>query len=170
MSKQFRFYAVKEDLEISLNTVASELKLKFADAWIHGSKDIPIYNCLTDWNGLGINTTGRTTGAGFFLIVTASTTLTHKTIRMDDGSTRFKYDPIRNPSSIVLQPSGVFKSQEREVLIVGMCGTALTNLESENLYRNFRKLFLHSYTKLDNGAYLGPQANDLVASDQVTLA
>ena len=49
---------------------------------------------------------------GGFIIVPKDTDLTPKRIEMNDGSYRYKYEPILNPVSLVIQPSGVFEQVE----------------------------------------------------------
>lgn len=170
MSKQVRFYAAKDDLTDSIMNVENVLALKYADAWIHKTVDeIPIYDSLTAWKALGINKTGRTTGGGFFIVVPKDLDLTPKKIDVNDGSSRYKYEPILNPFSLVIQPSGVFEQDIEKSLIVGMFGTSNYDEKSQELFKSFRKLFLKGYSRFDDGSYIGPKTSRLCSKGELKI-
>jgi len=169
MSMQFKFYATTEDLLGSLQNVERNLTLRFFDAWVHKSAEIPKYDSLTDWSQLGISPRGREGDSGFFLVTKRNTNLQIACIEYEDGTKGYHYSPESNRSGFVLKPSGVFNSDGTQMLISGMCGTAMTGVDSRELYQAFRKMFLKGYTKIKNGAYIGKNAAQLLADETVVV-
>ncbi|MCH2074198.1 MAG: hypothetical protein MK130_04970 [Puniceicoccaceae bacterium] len=159
MSKQITFYANRLDLIDSLNRIKTSFSLRFTDAWIHDSSEIPCFDDLTNWSDLGSNLTGNPVGAGFFLITRSKQNVRLKTIKMDDGSSRYKVEPLLNPGSIILQPSGVFCDEDdTNYLISGKFGTALSDKDSLHLFKDFKKLFLKGYSYKKKQFYIGPNS------------
>lgn len=169
MSKQFRFYATKIDLVAGLARIRQVLELNYADAWLHEDVSIPVFDDLSRWQGLGENSSGRSAGAGFFLAVKSTESLKMKTVKMDNGGVKFKYEPHANTNSVVLQPSGIYRKSDPQLLVCGMCGTALRNAESVDLYNQFRKAFLRDFSKRSDGSYLGPDAASKLAAGELEL-
>ncbi|MEM7478574.1 MAG: hypothetical protein AAF483_26625 [Planctomycetota bacterium] len=172
MSKQFQFYATAGDLQGCFNDVETELTLKYADAWMSKTSEILVLDSLATWEALGKNHTGRTVGAGFFLIVDSRIELHRKSIQMDDGSTQFKYAPGQNPESIVIQPSGVYVDPENgnSELVLGMCGTAMANPGSLSLYKDFKRLFTKRLTRMKDGIFMGKEARQMVDDEALELS
>ncbi len=172
MSSQFQFYATKDDLLLALSEVETHLDLQYADAWMSKTPDIPVLRTLSSWPDLGCNETGRAVGAGFFLIVEAGIVLQKKLIAMDDGTTQYKYAPTKNPSSIVIQPSGIYRDVDSgpEELVLGMCGTAMSDPKSHCLYKRFRKHFTQSMRRTNNGLFIGNNAAKMVYDRAIALS
>ena len=169
MSKQFRFYATKSDLIGGFDRVSKLVDLLYVDAWLHENPKIPVFADLSTWQELGENASGKSAGAGFFLVVKTTEPLKMKTVKMDSGGSKFKFEPLLNPSSIVIQPSGVYKESDPQLLIAGMCGTALNNPDSTNLYSQFRKAFLRGFNKQSDGSFIGPDATSRLSEGEFDL-
>lgn len=170
MAQQFRFYATKIDLLISLDALEKVLDVQYFDAWVHDSKDIPRYKSLRDWIELGVSPGGREGDAGFFLVSRGVADLTKKQINYDDGTVGYKYEAALNPESIVFKPSGMFTSTILQKLVCGMCGTASNEASSKLLFNDFKKIFLSDYKRLKGGAYLGNNANLLMRDTKIQLS
>ena len=170
MSKQVTFYANRADLISSLVTISSKLSVRYTDAWIHDTLDIPYFDDLTEWDDLGVNKTGKSVGAGFFLITKKDEAVSPKTINMNDGSTKYKVEPLLNPHSIIIQPSGVFSDEDgTDYLMSGKFGTAMDNSESLDLFKEFKKLFLKGYKNVNKQYYIGPESSEEEASGRLQV-
>src|SRR5262249_19906892 len=76
------------------------------------------------------------------------------------GGTRFFFDQLMNPRSLILSPGGVFQGK---CIIAGQVGTCTTARESEDLLRLFARELRRQFTKV-RSYYVGEEALRMLES------
>ncbi len=154
-SRQTHIFATRSDLEPGLRKFEAEMRAKYARCGMFRDPIVDQFGSLTDWDGLGKNTTGNHITGECFLVVRMTTKLSVERVPQKDGGIRYGIDQLLNPDSITFLPGGIYDDQR--ILVCGHIGTASTTAASVALYKAFVKYVTKGFDRV--GSYrVGPEA------------
>jgi len=87
------------------------------------------------------------------------------TVQMNDLTIRYKPKIAQNPSAIIFEPGGVFRtSEEYSIFVVGKIATTnIDSVESKELFKSFSSKFLKGFKRAAD-AYCGPEAFESIVN------
>jgi hypothetical protein len=167
-SKAIHFHATKRDLESLLTAVESQRPLKYTQAGMFDSAEIPTYTSCLAIASLGCAPSGESIGEPFWLITDADATVSIKTVPQHRGGVRYGVDPGLKPESVVLWPGGVFEGHIKwrggefngGAVIDGQIATAMFNPTSMELMNLFAREAKRQFKRIKS-FFVGPQAEQL---------
>lgn len=148
MSSEIYFFMTRDDLLHMLTRVEESIKVKYIENAAYYSKDIPIYDSLTDYEYLGISKTGDHQSDSF-LVLEKSEELHPEERLQSDGKTRYLVDQSNHPDSAALWLGGMYQDK---FLVCGHMGTISGSDTSKRIFNTFRKC-IKAQCKYKKGRY-----------------
>jgi hypothetical protein len=156
MSKEFFFYATKNDLLIGIQNFEETRPVDYIPVELYNDPNIPKYESINKYESLGINYSGNHQSE-LLLILDKGIRVNVRGVSQQRGGIKYAFDQSNNHTSIVFWPGGIYKN---ECLINGHVNTISDDRISLELYKEFRKKVTKGFKKI-KGYYFGPEALDL---------
>lgn len=148
MASEIYFFMTKEDLLHMLTRVEESIGVKYIENAAYYSKDIPIYDSLTDYEYLGISRTGDHQSESF-LVLEKSEELHPEERLQFDGRMRYLVDQSNHSDSVGLWLGGMYRDK---FLVCGHMGTISASDKSKRIFNAFRKC-IKAQCKYKKGRY-----------------
>ena len=159
MSKEFRFFTLKEDLLEILSDIED---IKYVKSEIYNKEEYITYKSITEFEDLGINRSGDHNSPIYLVLYSEDPIISEGRKQIDTGEIKYFLGQShkRNRDSIAFWPGGLY---EENFLIHGHVSTISDDKKSEELYKIFKKAFSKKCKKIKNW-YFGKEAL-LIAKD-----
>jgi hypothetical protein len=128
-------------------------KVKFVESGLFDTPQVEYPNCDAIPN-FGISTSGDLRDNHQYLIFPATATVVQEAFQANDGRTRYRCYPIKNPGTVVFEPSGVCSPTH---IVTGDFGTVLKDEVSVLLYKTLAQV-LRKQCTISGTAAVGAEA------------
>lgn len=169
MSKQVHFFATPADLKSVLQRVEADSEVQYVPNGLFEPGALSVAQSLASASGLGVNLTGKPFGAGGFFVLAKGKPIPIKQIELAySQGLREKFDTDKSHGWIYFEPGGAAeKSGQKTRLVVGKFGITLPSVESESLYRVFKKHFSKCFEKFENRSLIGSEAKSKLLEAEI---
>lgn len=150
------FFATRADMEVVLIEIEKTASLLYTTKGLF-SKPQQEFDTALALPNLGTLQNGHHSLEPSYLVVPAEQPFEVRVVEQHDGSTKYAIDQLRNPHSIIFQPSGVY---EARAIIMGAVTTISSDSKSLSLYKLFSKTLRSKFQK-NNTMYIGLEAATL---------
>ncbi len=140
-----RVYATPVDWRGLLSAVESRGRLTGVEYGPHLIPDPEVLGSIGDIPRLGLALDPDSIGCESYVVVEPELKIAGRPVRASDGVTRYYFDQLENPDSIMLRPAGFWAER---TLICGNVGTVSNSPLSKSLLNRFRRAIRNSCTNL----------------------
>lgn len=170
MSKQVHFFATPADLKSVLQRVEADIEVQYVPNGLFELGTLSVAQSLASASGLGVNLTGKRFGAGGFFVLAKGKPIPIKQIELaySQGLRVCEFDTDKSHGWIYFEPGGATEKPGKKVrLVVGKIGATMLTVESESLYRVFKKHFSKCFEKFENRSLIGSEAKSKLLEAEI---
>lgn len=169
MSKQLHFFATPADLKSVLQLVEADSEVQYVPNGLFEIGALSVAQSLASASDLGVNLTGKRFGAGGFFVLAKGKPIPIKQIHLAySQGLREEFDTNKSNGWIYFEPGAVAEKPGQKVrLVVGKIGTTMPTLESETLYRMFKKHFSKCFERCENRSLIGSEAKSKLSEAEI---
>jgi hypothetical protein len=169
MSKQVHFFATPVDLKSVLSRVEADVKVQYVPNGLFEIGTLHSTQSLAEASNLGINLTGKPFGAGGFFVLSRGKQVPLKQSKLAySQGLKEEFDGDKSHDWIYFEPGGVAEIPEQKIrIVVGKLGITKQTIESESLYRVFKKHISKCFEKFEHRSLIGNDAKSKLFTSEI---
>ena len=155
-SRQISFFFTPSEITSVIKEFENRYAVEYHQAGVFQSPTTTIIPSLSLESSLGYLKVGDWNHSPNYLIVAQNTAVCLREISLRKGGYSYAVDQQKNPDTIILKPSGIFKG---EILVAGSLSTGSNTACSVSMFQDLAKVIKKRTSRI-GAFYVGPEAKE----------